>query len=333
MWLHSLGYVGFKGQNLQQWQYFASEYIGLQVQDAARSSLSFRMDDRKQRVVVDSDGDAAQRFFGWEVADKATFEAFLNHLDAHEVAFSRGSAALAAQRQVTELVCVQDPLGNPLEVFYGAAVADTLFVPSRNISGFRTGTQGLGHIVLTVASIDAVKPFYEDILGFQLSDYALRPFRAYFFHTNTRHHSLAMVETGVNGVHHLMMELFSLDDVGQAYDLAQRDDLVGVTLGRHTNDFMTSFYFKSPAGVMIEYGWGGREIEPATWQPFECEYGPSLWGHERSWLTEEKKREARDLRIQAARDGHRELVQVMAGNHHTMQEVCPWWQAQWATSA
>ena len=29
-----------------------------------------------------------------------------------------------------------------------------------------------------------------------------------------------MIETGRSGIHHIMMELYSLDDVGQAYDLA-----------------------------------------------------------------------------------------------------------------
>jgi len=58
--------------------------------------------------------------------------------------------------------------------------------------------------VLTVENIDAVMPFYVDLLGFGLSDYMMKPFRAYFFHVNARHHSLALIETGKNGMHHLM---------------------------------------------------------------------------------------------------------------------------------
>jgi hypothetical protein len=83
------------------------------------------------------------------------------------------------------------------------------------------------------------------------------------------------------------------------------EDQVGVTLGRHTNDFMTSFYARSPSGFMIEYGWGGRSIDPENWEPFECDYGPSLWGHERSWLDDTKRAEARKLRLDAAAQGRR----------------------------
>nr|WP_246606178.1 VOC family protein [Sphingobium xanthum] len=161
-------------------------------------------------------------------------------------------------------------------------------------------------MVLTARSVEPLLPFYRDLLGFRLSDYALRPFRAYFFHLNARHHSFAVVETGIDGFHHLMVELNSLDDVGQAYDLAQQEeDRIAVTLGRHTNDYMTSFYARSPSGLMVEYGWGGRSIDPANWAPFECDYGPSLWGHERSWLEEEKRAEARTLRLSAAAAGYR----------------------------
>jgi hypothetical protein len=136
----------------------------------------------------------------------------------------------AERRRVAELFVAHDPAGNRLEFFHGAAEGATPFTPGRAISGFRTGPLGLGHVVLTVQSLDAILPFYTDLLGFRLSDYTLRPFKAYFFHLNSRHHSFAAIETGENGFHHLMVELDSLDDVGQAYDLAQLEE------GAHRRD-------------------------------------------------------------------------------------------------
>ena len=109
---------------------------------------------------------------------------------------------------------------------------------------------------------------------------------------------LAFIDTGKNGIHHLMFEVYYLDDVGQAYDLAlRRPETIGATLGRHVNDHVTSFYSYSPSKFLVEYGWGGRTIDTATWTPHERSEGPSLWGHDRMWLTPEGREEARDLRV------------------------------------
>ncbi len=56
---------------------------------------------------------------------------------------------------------------------------------------------------------------------------------------------------------------------------------------------MTSFYARTPDGDMIEYGWGGRAIDPATWQAEEQKHGPSMWGHDRVWLFDEAREKSR----------------------------------------
>ena len=190
-------------------------------------------------------------------------------------------------------------------------------MPGRSMSGFRTGPLGLGHIVLNVETSETIQqllPFYRDLLGFRLTDYYSHPFEAFFLHVNPRHHSLAMIRTGKNAVHHIMMEVFSLDDMGQGYDIAQRDGRVATTMGRHTSDFITSFYTFTPSGFMVEYGWGARSIDPDTWQAYERKEGPSMWGHDRAWLPAEQQEAARKLRLDNAAKGLRRPVQVMEGN-------------------
>ena len=59
-------------------------------------------------------------------------------------------------------------------------------------------------------------------------------------------------------VHHMMVGS-TFDDVGQGYDHALCDpEKIGVTLGRHSGDYVTSFYTWNPSGFLVEYGWGGR---------------------------------------------------------------------------
>src|ERR1700681_2951818 len=280
--LQALGYVGFGSAALDDWRQFGTGLVGLQAVERSPSMLAFRMDDRTQRIVIDRSMPEGTRFFGWELADAAALDALAAKLERAGVEVTAEPRTSADNRRVRALISFHDPAGNRLEAFYGAEIDETPFKPGRSISGFRTGPLGLGHAVLTVENITPVMAFYVDVLGFGLSDYIEKPFRAYFFHVNARHHSLALIETGKNGMHHLMVELFSLDDVGQSYDVAlTQQDRVSVTLGRHTNDLMTSFYCKSPSTFMIECGWGGREIEPSTWQPVEMHDGPNLWGPER----------------------------------------------------
>jgi len=326
--LQALGYVGFGSAALDDWRQFGTGLVGLQAVERSPSLLAFRMDDRKQRIVVDRSLAEGERFFGWEVANGDALDALAARLEQAQVTVTAGPQTLADNRRVRSLISFRDPAGNRLEAFYGAEIDDAPFCPGRSISGFRTGPLGLGHAVLTVEDIETVMPFYVDVLGFRLSDYMEKPFRAYFFHINPRHHSLALLETGRNGMHHLMVELFSLDDVGQSYDVALTEpDRVGVTLGRHTNDLMTSFYARSPSSFMVECGWGGREVDPATWQPFELKDGPSLWGHERNWLPPADREVARQMRMRAAAEGLRAPVQVMDGNYKLMSGTCAWWDA------
>ncbi|MBV9562979.1 MAG: VOC family protein [Bradyrhizobium sp.] len=323
--LRALGYAGFGSDALEDWQQFGTSLVGWQAVERGNSLLAFRMDDRKQRVVIDRGMGDGTRFFGWEVEDAAALDALAAKLEAAKVRVAAEPQTQADARRVRALISFTDPAGNRLEAFHGAEIDDTPFKPGRSISGFRTGALGLGHVVLTVEHIEAMLPFYVDLLGFRLSDYIEKPFRAYFFHVNPRHHSLALIETGKNGMHHLMVEMCALDDVGQAYDIALAEERVNVTLGRHTNDFMTSFYAKTPSAFLVECGWGGREVDVATWQPVEMHHGPSLWGHERTWLDDKGRAAAREMRAQVVRDGLRAPVQVMEGNYHVMAGTCAWW--------
>lgn len=315
--INALGYIGIQSQRLEDWTGFATRLLGMQPVDRGGGTRAFRMDDRKQRLVVsDRDGDNAG-FFGWEVADAAALERLAARLERHGTAVRRGPRQLADERHVADLISFRDPAGNPLEVFHGPAIADTPFVPARPISGFKTGPLGMGHVVLNVEDVEPLLPFYRDLLGFKVSDYGLTPYKLYFFHVNGRHHSFAMVGSGRRGLHHFMVELYSLDDVGQGYDLAQLDEgRIAFTLGRHTNDFVTSFYATTPSGFFVEYGWGGRVIDPATWQPHETFDGPSFWGHDRLYMEPESRARLREMRLSAAARGVRAPV-----------PDCPWLDA------
>jgi 2,3-dihydroxybiphenyl 1,2-dioxygenase len=303
----ALGYLGIRSDRLDDWAGFAGGLLGMQTIDRGGKAMAFRMDDQAQRLLVSDEPGETLAFMGWEVERAEDLSAYAARLEQAGVAVHAATGDLRDRRLVADLIWFLDPMGNRVELFHAPMIASDPFVPGRPISGFRTGPLGMGHAVLHVRDIDVMLPFYRDLLDFHVSDYGLKPYGLYFFHVNGRHHSFAMVGSGQSGFHHFMVEFGNLDDVGQGYDLAQLEEgRIAYTLGRHTNDYMTSFYANSPSGFFVENGWGGRIIDPATWQPHETHDGPSFWGHERLYLSEDGGRKRlRDMRLDAAARGLR----------------------------
>jgi hypothetical protein len=68
------------------------------------------------------------------------------------VAVRAGTAEEADKRRVAGLIRFADPSGIPSEIFYGPLVIfDKAFQSPRAIAGFKTGKQGLGHLVVSVS--------------------------------------------------------------------------------------------------------------------------------------------------------------------------------------
>ena len=74
MALLGLGYAGFGSDALEDWRQFGTGLVGLQAVERGNSLLAFRMDDRKQRIVIDRAMGEGARFFGWEVTDAAALD-------------------------------------------------------------------------------------------------------------------------------------------------------------------------------------------------------------------------------------------------------------------
>src|SRR5579862_10040307 len=100
--VQSLGYVGLRAKNIEDWSGYGTRLLGLQAVDRSRATLALRMDDRKQRLIVNADGGEGIGFFGWEVADAATLDRLGAHLESHGIEVAPGSRALADERRVAD---------------------------------------------------------------------------------------------------------------------------------------------------------------------------------------------------------------------------------------
>ena len=315
MSINALSYIGVNSDKLEDWQNFATKYLGMQSINHGTKSLCFRMDDQKQRFAISGEPGDKLAFLGWEVEKKSDLQMYAKRLDVIGVPVQLGNKNLTDMRFVEELLYFDDPAGNRIELVYKPHLDKDSFVSGRPISGFKTDICGLGHAVLHVSNVNDLIPFYRDTLDFKISDNSHDPISLCFFHVNGRHHSFALIGTGQQGFHHFMVEYQNLDDVGQGYDLLQyKEGSIAYTLGRHTNDYMTSFYAHTPSGFFIENGWGGRLIDPDTWIPHETNMGPSFRGHERLYLPDNERLKFREKRMETAREGKQSPMII----------DCPW---------
>lgn len=302
MKIRRLGYAGFTCPDPQAWLAYGTDILGLMPARvvpgaawgepgkpgalppgsgtgiAADGSVYLKIDDWQWRIAIHK-GEGGLRYFGLELGSQAELEAAVAELEAAGHAAALAPAADAAARGVTGLARTQDPAGNAIELFYGPTI-DRKFVSPQGMR-FVTGAMGLGHINLVVDRLAECQAFYMDVLGFRLTDFVRfgPDMSANFYHCNERHHSIGLCRVGpVNGLHHLMLEVEEIDDVGKCLSRVEAAGVaVTSSIGRHVNDNMFSFYMRGPSGFDVEIGCHAIKVGP-DWTPSEFVEG-DVWGH------------------------------------------------------
>lgn len=282
----ALGYIELAVQDVASWVKYGTEVLGLMIAHQSDSRCEFRMDSEAWRIsVVGADADQLSAM-GLEVGGPEELSALRKALVDAGYDVRDANEALKDQRKVADLFICEDPDGLPVEIYWGRLrVTHIPFASPVGVSGFVAEDQGLGHVLLTVTDIVAARKFYQNLLGFKLSDTIGLPVPggalvdAEFFHCNPRHHTIALFPFDIpKRLLHFMLQAKSVDDVGYALDRAQAAGTqITHSLGRHTNDEMLSFYMKSPSGAEIEFGCGALEISPG-WRVIRHELASS-WGH------------------------------------------------------
>jgi 3,4-dihydroxy-9,10-secoandrosta-1,3,5(10)-triene-9,17-dione 4,5-dioxygenase len=290
--IHALGYLRLEATDLDAWERFLRDGLDLEVARDGDDRLRARIDERPARLVVTASDVDRLAAVGWEASGLRALARVTAALEGAGVAVRSAAPEELADRRVEALVHVCDPGGTRLEIYAGPALDHRPLAPSAG-TRFVAGDLGLGHVVLPQPAMDAAMRFYEGILGFEHRDSMRLPGGIIpgrdpekgdawirFLGCNPRHHSLALFEGPVpSGIVHFMVEVDDLDAVGRGLDRCR--DLgvpISASLGRHTNDHMVSFYVGTPGGFDVEYGTGGRLVDPSTWVATEIT-AASYWGH------------------------------------------------------
>jgi catechol 2,3-dioxygenase-like lactoylglutathione lyase family enzyme len=145
----------------------------------------------------------------------------------------------------------------------------------------------LGHVLYATPDLETSSRFFQDVLGFKLSDSV--PGVIEFVRCSTDHHNIGLVSSPVPFLHHTSWQVEDVDQIGHgAMRLLGIDPTCSVWgLGRHFLGSNYFWYLRDPSGNYAEYFADLDQIaEDAewlarTWEPEKALYawGPPLPPH------------------------------------------------------
>lgn len=137
----------------------------------------------------------------------------------------------------------------------------------------------VGHVVFFAADVPACEAFYASRFGFVSSD--RYPGRGAFMRCapDGGHHDLFLLQlpSGKRGINHVAFTVRDIHEVfggGLHFSRCGWDTQLGP--GRHPVSSAYFWYFKNPAGGLIEY-YADEDQLTADWQPREFEPGPTVF--------------------------------------------------------
>lgn len=284
MSVEQLGYIGFEVSDMPAWEKLATRVLGMAVsQRFADGGLALRLDRHRQRLLLKPGPADDLILLGFQVVSQADLTALANRLQQAGIAVTPLTADECRDRAVQAAVRFVEPGGVTAEAYVGPMLLHAYVSPLYR-SGYVADERGFGHVALRANNLAVSEHFFCELLGFKLSDRIICRLdnidvNITFLHVGPRHHSIALGAGLPKHIHHFMLQVGSVDDVGLAMDLAatQRFKIVQ-TMGRHPNDKMITFYGETPSGFQFEFGAGGLSVDDATWQ-VQTYSIVSEWGH------------------------------------------------------
>ncbi|MBO9171774.1 VOC family protein [Rhizobium sp. L245/93] len=157
---------------------------------------------------------------------------------------------------------IREPQGSTLEFVHGDMTRTGAAVANRPLR--------LAHVNINSADVDGLSRFYEQLLGFQLTD---RSKMMAFLRCNDDHHAVVLAEANVNGLNHIAFLMPDTESVMRASGrMVDNGYPIGWGVGRHGPGDNVFAYFLDPLGVVIEYTSEVLQVDD-TYRP----KGPDQW--------------------------------------------------------
>lgn len=200
--------------------------------------------------------------------------------DALDRVIAAGVASGCAQ-----IDCAPDPAGGTLRAMREPGGMQMRLVHADRLHGDAASVPGrplrLAHINVNSTDVDATALFYEQVLGFRLTD---RSKIMAFVRCNADHHAVVITEAAAGGLNHVAFLMPDLESVmrgsGRVID---HGTPIGWGVGRHGPGDNVFAYFVDPLGFVVEYTAEVLQVDDAyrvrgpaewTWPPGRVDH----WG-------------------------------------------------------
>ena len=137
----------------------------------------------------------------------------------------------------------------------------------------------VGHVVFFVKDVHACEAFYRDTLGFVTSD--RYPDKGAFMRCSEEggHHDIFLLQPPEPraGLNHVAFTVRDIHEVfGGGMNISRLGWETELGPGRHPISSAFFWYFRNPAGALVEY-YADEDELTAEWQPREFEPGPTVF--------------------------------------------------------
>jgi catechol 2,3-dioxygenase-like lactoylglutathione lyase family enzyme len=268
-----LRYVGVGVPDFEETVDFYGGVWGLKRVDGDKDVAFFAAESSPEQYIyrVRRDTDKRLDLVAFGAEDRASVDALAQDLASQGVKLASEPGALQTPGGGYGFRLF-DPDGRVVEVSTDVAPRQT-----RELDAREAIPVALNHVVFGSTDRKRSEQFYQEQLGFALSDWI--PFMG-FFRCNTNHHSLAIADGQATTLNHVAFEVSNIDSMMRGAGRVLKDGRAKVMMGpgRHSAGDNTFYYFFDPQGNVSEYTAEVEQIvDDDAWTP-RAHPPTDMWG-------------------------------------------------------
>lgn len=246
--LRDVSYVRMGTRDLEGAEFFAREYLGLEVSDRSKGAVYFKSDERAHTLCY-FEGDPQDQAVAFVIGSEAELEQAAASLEAMQHPVHLGTAQEAALRKVKSFIRFRDPTGNTIELVVRPENSGRRYQGTRD-----AGITGFSHVGLCTTDAARDEKFWTQVCNARVSD---RIGDAPLLRIDEVHHTIALFPTNRAGIQHVNHQVETADDVQRSFNyLTEKGVRMVFGPGRHVTSMAKFLYFEGPDGMVFEYSSG-----------------------------------------------------------------------------